>query len=174
MGQMRHELRRFPARESNIISIKPSPLRWGVWPQMQQANSYMWNLSATDARYRLSIPRPAAWRRRLTEARVLRFRRLAPQHGRLFAWKQRDPASVDGGRADELVMPGLRVRNVGTRRGLRAPTARVAGLHAAHGRRGHLGHGRRVPLRVQPLTGNGHITARVVSQSSSSLWAKRE
>lgn len=42
---------RLPAARVYVLSIKPSPSRWGVWPQALQANALLAALCATDARY---------------------------------------------------------------------------------------------------------------------------
>jgi lysophospholipase L1-like esterase len=42
---------RFPSARVYIISIKPSWSRWGVWPQMQQANQLLADFCASDPRY---------------------------------------------------------------------------------------------------------------------------
>jgi lysophospholipase L1-like esterase len=43
---------RFPSARVYIISIKPSWSRWGVWPQMQQANQLLSEFCTSDPRYR--------------------------------------------------------------------------------------------------------------------------
>jgi len=43
---------RLPSARVYVISIKPSPLRWGVWPQMQLANQLLAEFCASDPRYR--------------------------------------------------------------------------------------------------------------------------
>lgn len=124
---------RFPNARICIISIKPSPLRWGVWAQMKLANQLLVDSCATNARYRFVgaasalLPRPeydAPYGLHLSAAGHTAWNGVV--RSALMAGEQ---ASI-GGTADAL---------------------RYA---------------------CQLLTGRGQITARVMSQRNSPLWAK--
>jgi lysophospholipase L1-like esterase len=42
---------RYPGSRVYVVSIKPSVARWGLWPQMTQANQLLASFCNTDARY---------------------------------------------------------------------------------------------------------------------------
>ena len=164
---------RYPGARVYVISIKPSPLRWGVWPQMQQANQLLANLCASDPRYTFintaaallgpdGQPRPEYYASDTLHLSAAGYK----------AWTDVVRPVLLAGEQGSIVQPGLLSQDIGA--------VSAAGSYGASGgvhtlRSGGLDIGGTADAfryAWQPLTGDGHITARVVSQSNTSLWAK--
>ncbi len=164
---------RLPAARVYVISIKPSPLRWNLWPLMQQANQLLVQLCASDSRYAYidaaslllgtdGLPKPEYY---TSDALHLSSVGYA-------VWSGVVKSALLAREQSSIVMPALQSGDLGSV-ALAGSYSSGAGVHTLRTSGADIG-GTADSFRYawQPLTGDGQITARVASQSNSGLLAK--
>ena len=164
---------RYPSTRVYVISIKPSPLRWGVWPQMQQANQLLANFCATDPRYAFidtatALLGPDGY----PIAEYYASDTLHLSAAGYPVWADVVRRVLLAGEQGSIIQTGLQGQDIGS--------VSLTGSYGASGgvytlRSGGLdisGTADAFRYAWRSLTGDGQITARVVSQSNAGSWAK--
>ncbi|MFO7689614.1 MAG: GDSL-type esterase/lipase family protein [Cryobacterium sp.] len=163
----------YPNARVYIISIKPSPSRWGVWPQMQQANQLLADFCATDPRYRYidaasallgsdGLPRPEYYASDTLHLSTAGY----------TAWTGAVRPVLIAGEQSSIVVPGLQGQDIGA-------VAAAGSSSVSGGAFTVRGSGSDVWDTAdefhyvwRSLNGDGQITARVASQTNTASWAK--
>ena len=164
---------RFPNSRVYVISIKPSPLRWNLWPLMQQANQLLISFCATDPRYRYidtasvllgtdGLPVPGYY---ASDALHLSTAGYA-------VWTSAIWPVLMAAEQAEIVRPTLRGEDVGAVTAA-GSTIENGGVFTVRGSgQGVTGTSDEFHYSWRTLVGDGQITARVVSQTNTATSAK--
>ena len=164
---------RFPNSRVYVISIKPSPLRWNLWPLMQQANQLLVSFCATDPRCRYidtasvllgtdGVPVPGYY---ASDALHLSASGYA-------VWTSAIWPVLMAAEQAEIVRPTLRGEDIGAVAAA-GSTIENGGVFAVRGSgQGVTGTSDEFHYSWRSLVGDGQITARVVSQTNTATSAK--
>jgi lysophospholipase L1-like esterase len=155
-----------PETRVYVISIKPSPLRWSVWPVARQVNQAMRNYCVTTLECTFIDTATA-----LLDANG----QLVPSYyssdrvhlspAGYAVWKGVVRPALMTGEAEDIVLPGLRMADAGfaaTRGSVESSGGFVDVAGSGVGTQGLLLDGFRYGYRE--LTGNGQITVRITNQ----------
>ena len=164
---------RFPSARVYVISIKPSPLRWGLWPQMQQANQLLAEFCASDPRYQFidtasallgadGLPIPEYYASDTLHLSAAGY----------AAWTGAVRPALMAGEQSSIVVPNLQGQDLGAV-GVAGSSSESGGVYTVRGSGDDVwGTSDEFRYVWQSLVGDGQITARVVSQTNTATWAK--
>jgi lysophospholipase L1-like esterase len=164
---------RFPNARVYVISVKPSPLRWSLWPQMQQTNRLLAEFCATDLRYHYidttsvllgadGLPRPEYY---ASDALHLSAAGYA-------AWTGAVRPVLMAREQSSIGVPTLQGQDIGAV-GLSGSFSESGGVLTVRGSGDDVwGTSDEFQFTWLPLTGDGQITARLASQTNTAPSAK--